>query len=87
MRVVALVGLELGNAAVGIVDVAEDDRLGGAGRLAGGLDVAVAHLAVFLLGVDLGVVDALHAVGALLHDAAAADRDVGLLQQLQRGGS
>ena len=37
------------------------------------------------LGVDLARrVDALHAVGALLHHAAAADRDVGIVQQLQR---
>ena len=38
-----------------------------------------------LLGVDLGVVDALHAVGALLHHAAAAHRHIRIVQQLQAG--
>ena len=42
-RVVALLGLQLRDAAVRIVQVAEDDRLGRAGLLAGGLDLAVAR--------------------------------------------
>ena len=55
----------------------------GQAGLAGGLDFAVAHLAVLLFRVDLGGVDALHAVGALLHHAAAAHRHVRIAQQLQ----
>src|ERR1035441_4607728 len=39
--------------------VAENDGLRRASGLAGGLDFAVAHRAVLLLGVDLGRVDAL----------------------------
>src|SRR5574337_464398 len=62
-------GLELGYAAPRIVDVPEDDRLGGAGLLAGGQDLPVPNLATRLLGLDLRRVDALDAVGALLHDA------------------
>ena len=52
-------------------------------RLAGGQNLAVADLAIFALGLDAGDVDALHAVGALLHDAAAAHRDVGVALQLE----
>ena len=76
----------LGDLAVGIVQVAEDDRLRRARRLAGGHDFAVADRPVLLLGLDARGVDALHAVRALLHHAAAADRDVGIAQQLQRLG-
>ena len=82
-RVVARARLELGDAAVGIVDVAEDDRLGRAHRLAGRHDFAVANVAIFALRLDARGVDALHAVGALLHDAAAADGDVGVALQLE----
>src|ERR1019366_3096627 len=82
-RVVPLISLEFGNAAVLIVDVAEDDGFGRARGLAGGLDFAVAHRAVLLLGVDLGRVDALHAVGAFFHHAAAAHRNVRIALQFQ----
>src|SRR5581483_3696768 len=37
------------------------------------------------LGIDLGFVDSLHAIGTLLHDAAAAHADVGIAHQLQAG--
>ena len=47
------------------------------------VDFAVANLAVFLFRLDLGGVDALHAVGAFFHHAAAAHRDIGVLLQLR----
>ena len=71
---------------VPIVNVAKKDRLRGAGGLTGGDDFAVANLPVFFLRLDLGGVDALHAVGAFFHDAAAAHRDVGISQRLQAWG-
>src|SRR5690606_8227144 len=65
--------LALAHAAVRIRDVSKYDGLGRAGLRAGRGDDAVGHA---LLARDLGVapggVDALHAVGALLHDAAGA---------------
>ena len=75
-RVVAHLGLQLRDAAVRIVEVAEDDGLGG----------HACWQAVTISPSRTGRscpsrprscrVDALHAVGALLHDAAAAHRDV-----------
>src|SRR5215204_4733679 len=72
-RVVAHLGLELRHAARFIVQVAEHDRLRRTGLLAGGLDLAIADAAALLFALDLRLVDPLHAVGALLHHAAAAD--------------
>src|ERR1019366_2278389 len=80
-----LISFEFGNAAVLIVDVAENDGLRRARGLAGGLDFAVAHRAVLLLRVDLGRVDTLHAIGAFFHHAAAAHRHVRIALQLQAG--
>src|SRR6185312_1170001 len=71
------------DAAVRIVDVAEDDRVGRARLLARGLDLPVADSAIVLLRLDLRAVDPLHAVRALLHHAAAADRDVGIARELE----
>src|SRR5258708_352786 len=65
-------GLELRHAALGVVHVSEDDGLGGTGLLARRLDLAVLDLATLVLRVDASLVDALHAVGALLHDAPAS---------------
>src|SRR5690349_393229 len=69
--IVALARLRLHDAAVRIVQIAEDDRVGRARGGAGGHDLAVPDRAVLPLRVDARLVDALHAVGALLHDAAA----------------
>src|ERR1019366_5018345 len=52
---------------------------------AGRLDFAVGYFSILLFSVDFGGVDALHAVGALLHDSAAADRHVRVVQQLEAG--
>src|SRR5262249_48950170 len=51
--------------------------------LAGGHHLAVADGAVVALRLDAGPVNALHAVGTLLHDTAAADGDLGVALQLQ----
>src|SRR6185436_14525559 len=61
-------------------------RLGGAGLRAGGHHLAVFDPAVVALGGDARRVDALHAVGALLHHAAEAHADVGVALQLERLG-
>src|SRR5207247_802334 len=67
------------DARVRIVEVAEDDGVGRAGLRAGARDLAVANGAIaFALGRDLRLLDALHAVRALLHDAAHAHGDVGV---------
>src|SRR3954468_20574470 len=86
-HVIAAVRLALVDLGFGIADVAERDRLGGAGLLAGGADVAVFERALGHLGVDLRGLDPLHAIGALLHHAARAHGHVrvgGHLDQLGR---
>src|SRR5581483_678995 len=60
------------------------DRLRRTGLRAGRRDFAVAHAAVFLLRRHPRFVDALHAVRALLHDAARTDRDIGIAHRLER---
>src|ERR1035438_7277150 len=63
--VIPLLGFHLRCPAVGVVDVAEDDHLGRAGVLTGCLYLAILHFAILLFGVDLGRIDALHAVSTL----------------------
>src|SRR4030095_560982 len=83
--VVAHARLHLGDAALGIVLVAEDDRFRGTRGLAGGLDLPVLDLPALVARVGARAVDALHAVRALLHDPAAAHRDVGVAHHLEGG--
>src|SRR5215510_14459090 len=71
-RVVPLLGFQPGHAALGIVDVAEDDGISRTRLLTRGLDLTVPDLAVLFFRVVLRGVDPLHAVSALLHHAAAA---------------
>src|SRR6185437_13260032 len=85
-REVRRLALPLRNLAVRIVQIAEHDRVRRAGSLAGRDNFTVLHFAVFLLRHDLCVVDALHAVRALFHDAAAANRDIGIALQLDAFG-
>src|SRR4029079_1948789 len=75
--------LPLRDRARGIVDVSERDRLGGTDLLTRRADFAVADLPAVLRVVDARFLDALHAVGALLHDAARADGDVGIALELR----
>src|SRR4051812_26090243 len=81
--VVALELLHLRDARFRIVEIAKDDRVGRAGRGAGGDHFTVLDAAVLALGVDARVVDALDAVGALFHHAAAADGHVRVAQRLE----
>ena len=62
----------------GVGQIAEADRPRRTGRLAGGDDLAVVDRAVVLFGGAARAADALDAIGALLHDAAPAHRDVGI---------
>src|ERR1035437_7369240 len=73
-----------GNAAPGIVEVAEDHGLGGTGLDAGGLVVALAERGV--LGAVLGLLEPVMAERAFLDDALRADRDVGAQSLLHRLG-
>ena len=70
--------------ALRIVQVAEDQRARPARLRARRLDLAVAHLAVLRLGLNLRTLDALHAERALLHHADFTQRDVRIELQLQR---
>src|SRR5690348_7476070 len=58
----------------GLVQVPEPDSLGRAGGSAGGDHLALADLAVLLFGALPCSADALHAISAFLHHAAAAHR-------------
>src|ERR1035437_5716422 len=75
-----------GNAAPGIVEVAEDHGLGGTGLDAGGLVVALAERAILGAGLVLGLLEPVMAEGAFLDDALRADRDVGAQSLLHRLG-
>jgi hypothetical protein len=85
-RVVARAALQFGNPRIGIVDIAEGNRLGRTNLLACGLEIAVANIAIFFLCVDARMIDALHAVRAFLHHAAAAHRHVGIPLHSERFG-
>src|SRR5579863_991696 len=67
-----------------IVERPEGDRLGRAPLLASGLQLAVGDGPPLDAGVDPLAFDPLHAVGALLHDAARADRHVGVHREAPR---
>jgi hypothetical protein len=80
-----------------VVHVAEDNRLGRAGRLAGDHDLAVTDVGqfrpvgvlaetVFVLSLDFAVANPLDAKGALLHHPPAADGDLGIPLQLHALG-
>src|SRR4029077_21085598 len=66
-----------------VVQIAEDDGARRAGLLAGGLELPGRDRPLSDLGLDLRLLDALHAVGALLHDAAHAHGDVRVVEQLE----
>ena len=85
-RVVARIGLRLHDPARLVPKISELDRRGRAGLLAGRLDVAVTKLASGELRIDLHPIDPLRAVGALLHDAPRADRDVRVHRELEDVG-
>src|SRR5262249_31591790 len=73
--VVPFLRFELRDLTVGIVEIAKHDGIGWAYLLAGGQDLSVTNVAILAFGVDSRLIDPLHAVGALLHDAAAPNAD------------
>src|SRR5439155_3900526 len=83
--VVQLLRFHFRYAAIGVVEVAENNRFGRTGLLARRQNLAVAHLPAFFLRVDLGFVNTLHAVSTLLHDTARAHGHVGIPAQLEAG--
>src|SRR5690348_12808232 len=70
--------LPLGDGTLGVVLVAEGDCLAGTSLLAGGHHLAVAKMAVVAVGIDHRCARALDAIGAFLHDAAAAHGHLGI---------
>src|SRR4029450_7173946 len=84
--VVSRIGLRLCDPARLVPNVSELYRRSGAGLLAGRFDVAVTKLTTGELRIDLPPIDSLHAVGALLHHAPRADRDVGVHRELEDVG-
>src|SRR5690349_16826079 len=81
-RIVALVVLQSVDATRRIVHIAEVDRLGRTSSLTRSDDLAVAHFAVFQLRLNLRVLNALHAVSALLHHATTTHTHFGIAHQL-----
>src|SRR5262249_3315370 len=84
--VIAFLSLELRDAAIWIIDVTEDNRFGRARLRARGCDLAVSNESIFFLGIDLGFLNSLHAVSALLHHAAAANAHVRVAHHLKTRG-
>src|SRR5215831_16739064 len=81
-----LVLVQLRHLAGLVVEIAEGDDLRRAGLLASRDDFAIADRAILLVRFDLGCVNALHAVAALLHHAARTHRNVGVAHELQALG-
>src|SRR5262245_27702331 len=75
---------ELRDAAGRVTQIAEDDDLRRARLGAGRLNLTVAHASLLVLGRVLRAAYALHAEGALLHDAARAERDIRVELLVQR---
>src|SRR5208282_5210964 len=63
-------------------DIAENDRVSWAGLLAGGLQFAILNFAIFALGIDAVLGDALHAISTFFHDAAAAHGHIRIAHHL-----
>src|ERR1700737_3490113 len=84
-RIIERLGFQFRDPARRIIDVAEHNRLRRARSLASRLDLAIVHAAALFFRFDLALVDALHAVRALFHYAAASYRNVGIALQLETG--
>src|SRR5437588_12632113 len=69
--------------AVLVVYVAKQDGLCRASLLAGSLNFAIAHVSSLAFGFDLGGANALHAIGAFLHDTPAAHRHLRIMEKLE----
>src|SRR5689334_14684908 len=77
--------MKLGHARLRVVEVTEHDGASRATLLASGLELAVGDGATFYACLDSLLLDSLHAVSALFHDAAAADGHVGVHPQPAHG--
>src|SRR6185312_6269123 len=80
--IVQFFGLEFRHPVAFVVDVSKYNCLSWANLLAGRLNCAVVDVAVAVASVDFGFADALHAVSAFLHYAAASNGNVGIALQL-----
>src|SRR5262249_56448676 len=80
--VVAGILPKLRHAALGILHVAEHNRLSRARLLASRLHVAVGERLALTPSLDLGLLKALNAEGAFLHNAARTDGDVWVERQI-----
>src|SRR5262249_19275322 len=80
--VLPVVLCQAGNTALGIIEIAEDDRARRARLLTGGVDVAILERRAVALGFDLGFLDALHTEGAFLHNPARTHGDIGIQHQV-----
>src|SRR6185437_3482417 len=72
------------HAAAAFVHIAETDRLRRARLLASGLNRSIHDRGPAHFRGNLRAANSLHAIGALLHHAAAADRDIRIAQRLER---
>src|SRR5947199_796591 len=77
-RIVTLETLNFSHLAVLVVQITEDDGLCRANLSTGSDNFTVPNATVFFFRLDLHLLNPLDAVGALLHDPAAANRDVGI---------
>src|SRR5205823_3069076 len=75
-----------GHRGMTVRQVAETDRLRRADRLAGGLHFTVPDASIILVRLDMGALDPLNAIGALLHDPAPAYGDFGIALRRERFG-
>ncbi len=85
-RVVTVVLLQLGDFAVFVVEVAKYKGVSRTSLRASCLNLAINHFTVLAFGVPDASSDALDTEGALLHDSAASNRDVGVQMVAERLG-
>src|SRR5207244_11440254 len=81
--VIPLLRFQFGYAAVLVIGIAEDYGFSRAGLFARRHDRAIVNRRVQLFRFDARVVDALHTIGALLHNAAAAHGDFRIAQKFE----
>src|SRR5438105_1040325 len=82
-KIVALLCAQLGNAAIGIIGVAENDGLRGASLFAGRGDGAVGNGLILFVCFDACFVDVLDALASILHDAATTDGHFRIAHELE----
>src|SRR6266446_2154396 len=80
-RIVAPLSLQFGDLTVRIVNVSKNNCFSGTDRGTSGDDFTIANRAVFPLGVDFGVLNALDAISAFFHYTATAYCNFGIAHQ------